>query len=453
MKILLISPNTLTVPYPVYPIGLDYVAGSVSPEHEVRIADLNIVSPDALEDLLLEYHPDIIGISFRNIDNTEAGDPLCFINAYKELVSWLRSRSQAILVCGGSGFSIMPEKILAALGADYGLIGEGERFGLLVDALENNQDLTRIPGVIASSANRIAVQKKKAPPWDGPQRRAFKREARHNRFYLDHGGMLNLQSKRGCSFRCVYCPYPHIEGKTHRLVKPKQVADTALELQAAGAKYIFITDSAFNSDIAHSLAVAKAFKAAGLAIPWGGFFAPVRLPSDCFTVMAEAGLTHVEFGTESLSDTMLRNYRKPFQVRDVFTAHQQALDAGLHTAHYFLLGGPGESAATVTESLDNREKLSKTVSFFFIGIRIYPGTALYDIALTEGKITAATNLLEPVFYEPDDINRERIDTLVTARADRRINWIVGSGGAQAANTVSRMHAKGYTGPLWEYLIR
>jgi len=169
--------------------------------------------------------------------------------------------------------------------------------------------------------------------------------------------------------------------------------------------------------------------------------------------MADAGLAHVEFGTESLSDTMLKNYRKPFRMQDVFTAHQQALDAGLHTAHYFLLGGPGESADTVSESLEHREQLKKTVTFYFVGIRIYPGTGLYDIALEEGKINKAMDLLQPVFYEPDLITREQIDEMVTERAGNRINWIVGSGGAQAAEIVSKMHTKGYVGPLWEYLIR
>ena len=217
--------------------------------------------------------------------------------------------------------------------------------------------------------------------------------------------MLNLQSKRGCCFNCIYCSYPHIEGRKHRLVEPDEVARTALELQAAGAKYFFITDSAFNSDIKHSLAVAESFKAAGVSIPWGGFFAPVRLPADYFSTLASAGLTHVEFGTESLADSVLKTYRKPFAVEDVFAAHQQALDAGLHVAHYFLMGGPGESAATITESLNNIDKLKKTVFFFFIGIRIYPQTELYDIAMREGKITSATNLLEPVFYTADDIDR------------------------------------------------
>ena len=453
MRVLLISPNTLTVPYPVYPLGLDYVAGSIPARHEVRIADCNVLSREELEALLAEYQPGVIGISCRNIDNTEAGDPLCFINIYKELVSWLRSRSQAVLVCGGSGFNIMPEKVLPALGADYGLVVEGERFGLLVEALEKKQNPSEISGVLAASSCSPDTLIEKAPPWDGQRNRTFQQEAGHYRFYLEHGGMLNLQTKRGCSFRCVYCPYPHIEGKKHRLVDPQQVAKTALELEAAGAKYLFLTDSAFNSDIEHSLAVARAFQQAGLSIPWGGFFAPVRLPADYFTVMADAGLAHVEFGTEALSDTMLKNYRKPFRVQDVFTAHQQALDAGLHTAHYFLLGGPGESADTVSESLEHREQLKKTVTFYFVGIRIYPGTGLYDIALEEGKINKAMDLLQPVFYEPDLITREQIDEMVTERAGNRINWIVGSGGAQAAEIVSKMHTKGYVGPLWEYLIR
>ncbi len=452
MKILLISPNTLAIPYPVYPIGLDYVAASISPEHEVRIADLNVVSLADLNGILLDFSPDIIGMSCRNIDNTDAGDSLYFINEFKKLISRLRTGSKAVIICGGSGFTIMPEQILSALGVDYGIIGEGERFGLVVEAIKNGQDPTQISGVISPSS-LVTATSWTPVPWDGRIVRDFRNHADHNRHYIDKGGMLNLQSKRGCCFNCIYCPYPHIEGRKHRLVEPDEVARTALELQAAGAKYFFVTDSAFNSDINHSLAVAKSFKAAGVSIPWGGFFAPVRLPPDYFSIMADAGLAHVEFGTESLSDSMLKTYRKPFGVDDVFVAHQQAVGAGLHVAHYFLMGGPGESATTITESLNNIDKLNKTVLFFFIGIRIYPRTALYDIALDEGKITSATNLLEPVFYEADDIDRPTIEALVTARVGKRINWVVGSGGAKAAATVSKMHARGYVGPLWEYLVR
>ncbi|RUM36902.1 MAG: B12-binding domain-containing radical SAM protein [Desulfobulbus sp.] len=448
MNILLISPNTLQVPYPVYPIGLDYVAGSVDGRHRVRIADLNCMDRDELAQLIDDFSPQIIGISCRNIDNTDEGDSHYFIREYRHLVDWLRKRSRAVLVCGGAGFTIMPDRIFAALDVDFGIIGEGERFGLLVEAIDAGRRPTDIAGVIGAGAgNELPV------PWPGEQVRAFGQRFSHHRFYADRGGMLNLQTKRGCSFSCIYCPYPRIEGKKHRLQPPDAVAATAMRLQEAGARYIFITDSAFNSDVRHSLAVARALKTAGLHIPWGGFFAPIRLPADYFATMAACGLQHVEFGTESLSPTMLKNYRKPFSPQDVQAAHDQAREAGIHTAHYFLLGGPGESMETVLESLDGIEHLDKAALFFFIGIRIYPWTGLYGVALAEKKISERTDLLQPVFYQPDRIDHDSIRVLVTERAAGRSNWIVGSGGEQSARIVEKLHRRGFTGPLWEYLVR
>lgn len=448
MRILLISPNMLTVPYPVYPLGLDYVAGSVSPGHEVRLADMQTVDQEVLAGLLMDFSPEIIGLACRNIDTTDAGDPLFFISSLQELVAWLRERSGAVIVCGGCGFTVMPAQIFAMLGVDYGIIGEGERFGLLVDALNRNHNPAEIPGVLA--AGGLATP---PPPWQGEVVRTFPGASEHTRFYVQNGGMLNLQSKRGCSFRCVYCPYPGIEGRAHRLTDPEEVAQTALQLQQAGARYFFITDSAFNSDVEHSLAVARALRSAGVTLPWGAFFAPIKLPPEYFKVMAQAGCRHVEFGTESLADVMLKAYRKPFRAQDVLNAHRQAREAGLHVAHYFLLGGPGESATTVAESLNAIEGLDKAVFFFFIGIRIYPGTALYGMALAEGKINGQSDLLQPVFYAPDDIDREAMTTLVAQRAAGRGNWVLGSGGADTAKVVKAMHQRGYTGPLWECLAR
>lgn len=448
MRVLLISPNTLTVPYPVYPLGLDYVAGSIGPEHELARFDLNCASLDELARLIADFSPEVIGLACRNIDNTEAGAPKYFLEQLHELVLWLRARCQAVIVCGGSGFTIMPEAVLSALEADFGIIGEGERFGLLVEALARGDDPAALPGVLRPNGPvRIP------PPWPGLRQRRMAPLPQVAFYAQQHGGMLNLQTKRGCSFRCVYCPYPHIEGRSHRLIPPESVAQTALELEAAGARYIFITDSAFNSHPGHSRAVARAFRASGLRIPWGAFFAPLAPESGYFALMAEAGCKHVEFGTESMSGAILRNYRKPFQPADVFAAHRAARAAGLHVAHYFLLGGPGENAATVQESLTAIEELTGAAFFFFIGIRIYPGTEICEMAIQRGQITADTDLRQPVFYKNSAITRDEMEALVVRQARGRLNWLVGAGVDQVAALVARMHAKGMVGPLWEYLAR
>jgi radical SAM superfamily enzyme YgiQ (UPF0313 family) len=449
MRVLLISSNTLTEPYPVYPLGLDYVAGALAPDHLVRIADMNVVGDwDSLCEIIRVFLPEVIGISLRNIDNTDPTDPKGFVEEYREVTRVIRRNSDAMLVCGGSGFTIFAEQILDTVEADYGIVGEGERFALLLNAIENRKDTTSIPGVITRDSRKVIPD-----PWNKELVRDFHKGHSHPRFYIENGGMLNLQTKRGCNLRCIYCSYPHIEGRNLRLIPPQKVAETALELQEVGAKYFYITDSVFNSDFPHSIAVARALKKAGVTIPWGGFFAPTRHPDDYFRIMADAGLTHVEFGTESLSDTMLASYRKPFLLDHVFDAHEAAVDAGLHVAHYFLLGGPGETPDTLDETFSNAVELQKAVLFFFCGIRIYPHTELYNIAIKEGKISRSQDLLEPVFYRANSIDIDEILRRVQNQARDRANWVIGSGGEQTARVLSRMYKHGHSGPLWEHLIR
>ena len=78
MRILLISPNTLTVPYPVYPLGLDYVAGSVASEHEVKIVDLNVLSRLELQgqyphsNQVASVNP-LVALSYHGFDSEQPG--------------------------------------------------------------------------------------------------------------------------------------------------------------------------------------------------------------------------------------------------------------------------------------------------------------------------------------------------------------------------------------------
>jgi radical SAM superfamily enzyme YgiQ (UPF0313 family) len=448
MKVLLISANTLTTPYPVYPLGLDYVAAALAPSHSVRIADMNSSDMEALGEMIADFRPEAIGISLRNIDNTDTTDPQGFLAGYQRLIQFVRGRTQAAVILGGAGFSIFPEKLMALLGADFGIAGEGERLAALLDALGKDAPVRDMPGVIASKSTGSPPV-----PFNHPLKRHFDPAYLHLPFYLHHGGMLNIQTKRGCPFRCIYCTYPNIEGRRLRLTPPESAAQTAKALQEAGAKYFFITDSVFNADIAHSLAVAEQFQRQGVSIPWGAFLAPLQMPANYLELLVRAGLTHAEFGTESLSDRVLNAYGKPFRRNEILQAHEMALKAGLHVAHYFLLGGPGETPKTLETTLSHIDKLKKSVLFLFCGMRIYPHTHLFDRAVDEGRIPSDEDLVEPVFYESAAIGRDEIIQCVRTKAAGRFNWVIGSGGDQTSALLQRMYKRGYSGPLWELLIR
>ena len=149
MKVLLISPNALITPYPVYPLGLDYVADAIRAEHEVKILDINVLGGlEALGKAVRENTPDMVGISIRNIDNTDKTNLYGFMEDYQACVETVRKHTQAPVVLGGSGFTLFPEQVMGDLKAEYGVVGEGERLAALLRAMEKGEDLSRIPGVM-----------------------------------------------------------------------------------------------------------------------------------------------------------------------------------------------------------------------------------------------------------------------------------------------------------------
>jgi radical SAM superfamily enzyme YgiQ (UPF0313 family) len=452
VKVLLVSVNRSGFPYPVYPLGLDHVAGAISPPHEVRILDLCPVPEDRIAaeiDLAVRgFAPDAVGVSIRNIDNNDATAVEAFLAPVRGAVDRIRAATRAPIVLGGSGFTLFPDALLAFLGADYGIVGEGEQALALLDALEQGRSPEGLPGVAlpgrpAPRAIPLAgVTPRRCAPGTNPALP----------FYRSRGGILNLQTQRGCVYRCIYCTYPGIEGRLSRGFAPDDVARTARELEGAGARFLFLTDSVFNGDPAHAERVADAFRRAGLGVPWGAYFAPTRPPDGFYARMAAARCSHVEFGTEALSDRMLARIRKTFRKEDVLAAHRAALAAGLHVAHFLLLGGPGETEETLEETLSAAEQLDGAALFFFCGMRIYPGTELAAIAEREGQIPPGQSLLEPVFYEPPGLPLEEIARRVERRADGRTSWLVGDGADRAAALVERLHARGHPGPLWERLV-
>ena len=162
-----------------------------------------VLTDEELKSLLVEYQPDLTGLSIRNIDSTDITSQLCSFDQVTRVVEVIKQNRPGLLVLGGSGFSIMPVEMMQAFGADYGLIGEGERFPQLLDALENSQDVTSIPGVVGQGGTFSYPG-----PWNGAMNRKFSLDDNGFQHYLDQGGILNLQTKRGCRFGCVYCTYP-----------------------------------------------------------------------------------------------------------------------------------------------------------------------------------------------------------------------------------------------------
>jgi radical SAM superfamily enzyme YgiQ (UPF0313 family) len=141
MKVLLVSANTTHAPHPVYPLGLDYLIGALTPRHEVQILDVNMIGGgEQIEAALRDANPEVIGLSIRNIDNVDTLAVKSFVPGYERMVRLIRRCTGAPIVLGGSGFSIFPGELMSLLGADFGVVGEGEYMVSLLEALERGGD-------------------------------------------------------------------------------------------------------------------------------------------------------------------------------------------------------------------------------------------------------------------------------------------------------------------------
>ena len=149
-RILLINPNQMKPA--VAPIALDYLAQALEGRgHEVELLDLcflDNIGP-ALDEYLLGSHFHAIGLTIRNTDDCYYLSQDFFLPRYKELVRQIKARSQAPIVAGGFGFSLLPERTLDYLQLDFGIIGEGEEaLPTLLDRLVAGEDFSHIPGLV-----------------------------------------------------------------------------------------------------------------------------------------------------------------------------------------------------------------------------------------------------------------------------------------------------------------
>jgi radical SAM superfamily enzyme YgiQ (UPF0313 family) len=449
-RVLLISANGYDVPYAVFPLGLAQVNAALrAAGHETSWVDC-LADAEPIERKLDEFRPDFVGVSLRNIDDVAFKKRETFYGTLFGLCERIRQRSTARIVVGGSGFSIFPEQLLARSGADFGIQGEGEA-GLLalLAALEAGADHRDIPGLVFREHGSIRRNAQCQDRLDRPLN-AQDRPARLVNYYLDRSLMLNVQTQRGCSFECCYCTYPLIEGRRHRRRPPELVADELAEMASRGARYVFIVDSVFNSSPRHVFEICEAILQRGVKLKWGCFLRPQGLTAEQMLIMARAGLAHIEFGSDSFSDTVLEAYHKKLRFEDIRYSAELAAAAKVDQCHFLILGGPGETAATLEETLVNSRQLRDSVVLPIIGMRVYPGTSLCERAVAEGAITRETDLLEPFHYLAPGLSAEGITNRLQAHVFTDPNWIIGEPPPSFHELVARLRQRGVVGPLWTY---
>ncbi len=412
-RVLLVSTNRERQPYPVVPNGLACVASALDGVgHDVRFLDLCFSRnpASAAADAARTFDPDIIGVSVRNIDNSDAIALRHYTPEARNILHELRRASpRAKVIAGGAAFGVAPEALFRDLGVDYAVAGDGERASVaLIDALTAGRPVEALPGLVRDSDGVVAF----TPPGEEADLDSLPSPALHRWIdlarYQRHGATIPIQTKRGCVYKCVYCTYRNVEGWGYRTRDPERVADEIEELnRRAHIRHFDFVDSTFNSPPGHALQVCEAIERRNLAVQLDTTnFTPAVAPNELLAAMRSAGFRSLGITAESASDAVLERLEKGFTAAKVRQVAERVEQHGLRTLWIFLVGGPGETQQTVEETLAfARWRLERGDAVYVtVGLRIYPGTTLHRIAIAEEFVPAESSLLDPAFYFSRDLS-------------------------------------------------
>lgn len=410
---LLVSTNRERQPYPVVPNGLACVASALDAAgYQVRFVDL-CFAKDAVESARRAAHsfrPDIVGVSVRNIDNSDSIALRHYTPEARDILRALRKAAPAAkVIAGGAAFGVAPEALFRDLEVDYAVAGDGERASVaLVDALSSGDPIENLPGLVRDRNGTVVF----TPPGEDADLDSLPRPALHRWIdlarYQRHGATIPIQTKRGCVYKCVYCTYRNVEGWGYRTRLPELVADEIAELKnKAGVRHFDFVDSTFNSPPGHALQVCEAITRRKLDVQLDTTnFTPAAASSELLRAMKTAGFRSLGITAESASDPVLEKLEKGFNAAKVREVAERVEKHGIKTLWIFLIGGPGETRQTLEETLAFAKwRLERGDAVYLtVGVRIYPGTTLHRIAIAEGVVPPTSTLLDPAFYFSSDLD-------------------------------------------------
>ena len=144
--------NTNVARPPVSPVGLEYVGEAlVEAKMPVEVLDLTFETDwnAALARQLKGNEPLAVGLAIRNTDDSSFATKKSFLPWICEVVTEVRQLTQAFVLLGGVGFSVMPDAILRLTRADAGIAGDGEEaVPTLYRCLANGEGISHVPNMV-----------------------------------------------------------------------------------------------------------------------------------------------------------------------------------------------------------------------------------------------------------------------------------------------------------------
>ncbi|MFH1153624.1 MAG: radical SAM protein [Pseudomonadota bacterium] len=372
MKLVLIAPPYPLEEAPSPPLGLCYVAAACEAAGaEVRILDYIIrgYSEEKLVREMEAFEPDVLGITSVTMNFKAAAEILKAVKHHFPHV---------ITMMGGPHVSFDILNSLSVCPAlDLIVVGEGESTLMeLLPVIRDRGKWAAIQGIAFRENDQIRVTPARPLIQDLDVLPMPSRHLLPMARYQSLGFPVSIITSRGCPNQCIFCLGRRMVGHKVRYRSPALIADEIEDILSYGIDFINVADDLFTASKSRVKAVCRELKKRNLVVTWGAFSRVNTVDAELLTIMKDAGCHAVSFGIESGNSEMLKRVRKGITLDQARAAVAACRKAGMRAHASFMAGLPGESAHSMTDTLNFQKELGIEFGYHFLAP--FPGTTVRE---------------------------------------------------------------------------
>jgi len=383
LKVVLVNPPQLAR-YPQPPMGLAMMGAVLEREgYQVAILDANALGLQPEDVASRVADADVVGLTaITPTINTAIGIAHHLKQANPHLT----------VILGGPHATLLPEETLATA-PDIDIIVRGEGEGTFIKLLRDwkqEQPLANTPAISYRQNGKVTSTPAGTTIVDLDSLPFFAYHLLPRQKYKPHppyGRALPFAAiitSRGCPYNCSYCSKP-VFGNRFRGQSPERVVEEiAYYKDRFGIKELAFYDDVFTLNKERAYAIADGIMKRGLKLLWTCETRVNLVDKELLRHIKQAGCYSIAYGIESGSQEILNTLDKDISLEQVEEAVHLSQEVNLQTIGYFMIGSPGESPETVSQTIQFAKKLKLDFAQFAVTMP-FPGTRLYRLYLDSRK--------------------------------------------------------------------
>jgi radical SAM superfamily enzyme YgiQ (UPF0313 family) len=401
----------------------------------VWLQDIHHGRPESLTKILDENHFDIVGLGFV------AG--YYQYRVAKEIshaVNQSKRRKEFRYVLGGHGPAAAPGWFMGKMGADTVVVGDGERAicnlaengktGIIQGLPYESDEFT--PEVIEDLFPAMIYRLIR---WPTSTRTDF---------------CWPVLSSRGCKWHCSFC-YRMRKGFYERSVESIMEEVKWLH-NNLGITHIQFSDELLMGSQKRTEEICESILQLPFKMKWDCNGRLNYASNSTLQLMKKSGCEYVNYGIESLSQSMLDGMQKGLSVAQIHAGVQRTLAIGLSPGLNLLWGFPNDNEDNLWLAVEFLKKYDTCDELRTIRpVTPYPGTPLFELAVKDGLVKDVEDFYERAHVNSDLISVNFMDMPTELaheylfRANKKLveNYLQ-KRGARQVDAAARMYLKGDT---------